>query len=490
WNADNCDVPLPADEVERTARGIMRYSPGQFWTELGNSYRFLAAFSKELRFTRARGWLFWADTHWEFDSKNLDCMERMKKVAALLRAEVANIKGDDDLKKKGASWVTKSESARTMSNALELARSAPEVRADINDFDRDPYLFAVENAVIDLRTGVAHSHCPDQLITRLSSVIYDAAATQAPRWERFLDQTFAGDKELISWVQRVLGYTMTGLNNESKLFVCYGEGRNGKGVLMNILRHILGPFAQSPQRNTFIVNGNKGIPDDLAALRGARAVICDEFPTNSKPNEELLKQVSGGDPITARALYGDYFTYVPSYKLFLITNKRLNFSAYSQALWARVLEVPFSVVVPEKDRDPHLADALKKESSAILNWMVRGAQAYFSEGLAPPSAVISATASARGETDSVKAYRDEVILAAPGQMVGATRLYDHYVSWCRENDHVAVKKAEFKKQFMNRFGTPYVRHSAGWFWDGISIMHDVQNVPDLGSFSKILSLNS
>ncbi|MGQ7794697.1 phage/plasmid primase, P4 family, partial [Faunimonas sp. B44] len=472
WNEERCEPPLARGEVDRCVRGLYaRYAskPATNWDEIGNADWYVARNKTEIRYTDQEGWLTWRGDQWKVDTKDVDGIRRMKGFAAELRAEMELVP-DPEVRKSGLAWARKSASFATMSNALKIARSSPEIAAHINDFDKDPVRFAVKNAVIDLTCGGATPHSPDYKITRLAPVSYDPEA-KAPLWERFLDQTFAGNQDLIRYMQTLAGYFCTGLNIEHSIWVFHGGGRNGKGVLTGVLRHVLGPNAQSPQRDTFVLKTNDGIPADLAALRAARLCIADEFPTDKKPNEELLKQISGGDPITARHLYKDPFTYHPTYKLILVTNKRLPFST-NFALWERLREIPFLETVAEKDRNPNLKIELQKEASGILNWMIRGAETYFRDGLQTPASVKAATEQAHDQIDSVKGFKDEMIIDYPGAKIGNQVLYDHYTTWCKENGHRPVPSGDFKKELETRFGLKSKRGAGGNVWHNIAIAAD------------------
>ena len=476
WNNDNCVPLLDSVEVERTARGICRYpaNTADHWTERGHAELFVKQNANDIRYTPEEDWLIWDGKAWKRDVKDIEINHRLMKLADHVRQQVENIPaGEADFKDAGRKWIKKIESAATITNCTKLSRSMPEVRATIDQFDANPNLFACSNAVIDLTTGEVRPHQRNDMITKMSPVVFDATAT-APRWEAFLDRVFNSNRELIDFVQRTAGYCLTGLNREHRIWCAYGSGRNGKGVFFSVLRSILGPYAVTPSRDLFIVKTFGGIPNDLAALRSARMCVCDEFPTDKHPNEELLKQVSGGDRVSARLLHHEFFEFEPTFKVFLVTNQRLKFRASSLAFWSRFQEIPFEVTIPEEERNENLKEELiREEASGILNWMIAGARLYFDHGLKIPQIVRSATDAAQREADSVAAFMGERTIQAPEAETSARLLLSGYQSWCTENSFEPVSSSEFRRALTDRFGLIQRKTAACNLWRGVRLDYGV-----------------
>ena len=274
WNEQNCHPPLSEREVESTARSASRYPADTVknWTEYGNGQRFVEKFRCEVRSTPEAGWMVWRGNHWGRDERDFDVTNRMATIAADIEREVASIpSGEETLRKAGRAWARKSEMRATIKNSIGLAAGDETIRARITDFDRDPFVFATQNAVVDLRTGGGRGYEPSDMITSLAPVAFEPGQG-APKWERFLDRTFAGEASLIQAIQIMSGYFLTGLTDEHRIWIAYGIGRNGKGVFWSVLRDLMGPYARTARRDTFINKQNDGIPNDLAALRRSSAV--------------------------------------------------------------------------------------------------------------------------------------------------------------------------------------------------------------------------
>jgi putative DNA primase/helicase len=208
-------------------------------------------------------------------------------------------------------------------------------------------------------------------------------------------------------MQRVLGYTLTGDTREHAFFVFYGAGANGKSTLLNTGRTILGDYAKDTPSQTLLVQRYEGIPNDLARLHGARLVTAIETDAGKQLAESRIKQITGGDTVTARFLYGECFEYLPQFKLFMATNHRPRIQGTDEGIWRRVHLIPFEVAIPKHEQDPALGEKLRAEAPGILRWMVEGSMAWQQNGLAMPSKVRQATAGYRAEEDLLARFLDE-----------------------------------------------------------------------------------
>ena len=235
-----------------------------------------------------------------------------------------------------------SESAARLRAMTQLSASLLPIDAD--QLDRDPMRLTVENGTLDLRSGALNEHSRGDFITRKLGVVYDKAAT-CPRWEAFLARAFGGDAALMQFVQRAVGYTLTGETTEQALLVLKGAGANGKSTFLSVLRALLGEYALAADFASFLA-GPTSIRNDLARLSGARLVSASE-PERGRPlAESLVKQITGEDPVTARFLFGEFFEFVPNFNLLLCVNKLPQITSDDAALWRRLRVVPFCHVVP------------------------------------------------------------------------------------------------------------------------------------------------
>jgi putative DNA primase/helicase len=421
-------------EIERMVEGAFAKAPDAFHlTDLGNAQRFVAEHGQAVRYSyTSKSWLVWTGCYWRRDA-TAEVQRLAKGTVVGLYAEAA-IASNEDARKRLVAHAAKSERAERIAAMLRMAESEPEVATTDDAFDQGIWLLNVANGTLDLRTGELRPHDPANLITHLLDVPYDAEA-RCPRWNRFLRQVLAGDKALEGFIRRFAGYVLTGSTREQVLALLYGRGKNGKSVFLETLRALLGPLSRTARFDSFLVKRHDGIPTDIARLRGARLVTAAEAQEGCRLDEALIKQLTGGDTITARFLYGHEFEYRATFKLLLVANHRPVIRGTDLAIWRRVKLVPFTVTISEDDRDPDLADKLRAELPGILAWAVRGCLEWQRDGLGEPSAVREATASYRSEMDVLGAFLAERCEESPDAIVSAKRLYYAYAIWseaCRE----------------------------------------------------------
>ncbi len=247
------------------------------------------------------------------------------------------------------------------------------------------------SSTVDLRTGVRRA--PDKLdyITKRTACPATEPGTPHPLWSAFLDRITSGDGELIGFLQRYIGYCLTGITTEHVFVFAYGTGANGKGTFINTIAAILGDYATVADMNTFIASKQERHPTDVAKLRGARLVVAQETQKDRLWDEAKIKAMTGGDKLTARFMRQDFFDFVPTFKLFITGNNKPRLSNVDEAIRRRMLLVPFAVQIPKEERDPNLAEKLKAEWPAILRWCIDGCLEWQRIGLAPPGTVVAAT---------------------------------------------------------------------------------------------------
>jgi putative DNA primase/helicase len=397
-------------------------------TDLGNAELFTHVHGHRLRYVaERRRWLTWDTARWAPDITGE--AERAAKVTAKVLLDRAAGIEDDTARGKAAKWAATAQSESRIRALLVLARSDPQLAVSETQLDAHPYLLAVANGVVDLATGELREGDPDDLITRGSDVAYDPDAT-CPRWERFLQEIFNDDQDLIAFVHRLVGYTLTGDTREHLLAVLHGQGCNGKSTLLEILKALLGDLATTSAFDTFArARGDRGPRNDLARLRGARLVTASESGEGRRLDEATLKEITGGDTIAARFLFGEHFEFRPTFKLLLVTNHRPRVDGDDDAIWRRLRLVPFEQSFEgREDRD--LGPTLHQELPGILAWAVRGCLAWQHDGLGQARAVTQATAEYRSAEDTLGAFLDE--RCTPSGQVTASDLRDAYEQWCNE----------------------------------------------------------
>ena len=370
-NNSRCDPPLDKSEVSAIAASIMRYpasSPDeviQSLNDTGNAMRFGARYVGEVIYVPGLGWHVWAASRWCRDGVG-KIMELAKQVARDIFKEAAVV-SDDSLQKRVCQHASASLKAANLEAVLKLSRSLPELVVGVDQLDSHDMLLGVANGVIDLRTRKLRTAKQDQLITRHSPVVFDAKAT-CPQFLAFLDQVTGGNKKLALYLQRVVGYALTGSTGDQCLFFLYGSGANGKSVFLNVVKDLLGGdlACQTPSETLMIKRS--GGTNDIARLQNVRAVIANEVEGGTLLAEALVKQMTGGERISARFHYQEFFEYMPKFKLFIAGNHKPVIRGRDNGIWRRIRLIPFTVTIPKAKRDAHLLTKLRAELPGILNW--------------------------------------------------------------------------------------------------------------------------
>ena len=397
--------------------------------------RFVEQHSDVVRFCE-EGPKVWDDKRWNKDSRGK--IQELGKVTARSIFDLAKDEDDDDRRAKIAKWAIVAQHKPRIDAGIALASSDSRVRVGMSDFDADPLFLNVANGTIDLRTGQLKPHDRDDLITRLCPVEYDESA-KCPRWDTFLDEIFDVSKSLIDFVQRGVGYSLTGLTNEQCLFICHGGGENGKSVLLETLRQIAADYAMSSSIETFMAHGNRGgIPNDIARLAGVRLVTVGETPQRGAFNESLVKDLTGGDTITARFLRREFFEFRPQFKLWIRANHKPQIRGTDRGIWRRMRLIPFTVTIPKKEQDPGLLERLRSELPGILTWAVEGCLDWQQHRLQIPAEVRKATKTYRSEQDVLGSYLKDRIRKNRSSHIMARPLYDDYAAWCDANREGSV----------------------------------------------------
>lgn len=401
-------------------------------TDAGNAELFARLFADELRYDHRRGsWFRWNGHIWtpDKDSYVMRCAKRVARV----RMKCATTMQESDDRTNEVKWALSSEATYRLKALLEQAK-ATEPLADAGEgWDGDPLLFAVENGVIQLSDGRLRAGRPNDRITMQSPVPFDPSAP-CRRWEQFLHEIFAGDGELIHAIQLAVGYCLTGLTLEQCLFLCYGDGSNGKSTFLKIIGYVLGDHAHNLPFSAFEVNRGSGIPNDIAPLAGKRFITALETSETKQLNEARIKLLTGEDPVSARFLYGEYFTFRPVGKFWLSFNHKPSVVDDSHGFWRRIWMVPFTQTFSDRTKDPFLESKLRAEAPGILAWAIRGCLEWQRIGLPRPSAVERATREYRTENDIVGEFVEERCEIASGVSVLSADLWKAYEEWTADQD--------------------------------------------------------
>jgi len=401
-------------------------------TDSGNAEAIVRTFGDRLRFDHKTGcWYIWQGNTWKVDEDGAVERLAIKTIRERLKKS-ANI-DNEDLRKQEAKWALHSESRYRIEAAIKLASKLNPITTTINKFNKNLWLLGCENGVIDIQTGMLVPGRSEDMISLSTEIWYDPQA-KAPRWQQFLVEIFLGDEKLIDYIGRCVGYSLTGLTDEQIIFLLYGIGANGKSVFLNIIRALMGDYGANTSFQTFLASKYDGtkIPNDVAALVSKRLVTASEVKESGRLNEERIKNMTGGDPITARFLHQDWFTYIPTYKVWLSVNHKPKVSDTTYSFWRRIRLIPFDAIFDKDKADQKLTEKLIKELPGILNWAIEGCLRWQEMGLEPSEKVIHATQQYQSEMNIVKQFLDENTILKEGASVAFSLLYADYCKWCEE----------------------------------------------------------
>lgn len=427
------------------------------YTDVGNAQRLVDAHGRDLRWVaRWKAWYVWDGRRWARDETG-EVERRAKSVVKDMLAYAMELDGDKRIALIG--HALKSEAAGKLDAMIRLARSEPGIAISHGMLDEQPWALTVRNGTIDLRTGQLGPHERGHLGTKLTNIDYDPAAP-CVAWQRTLGVLFAGNQPLIDYVQRAIGYSLTGDTREQVLHLCYGTGANGKSTMLDVLAQLSGEYGLQADFQTFLETGNHSGPrNDVARLAGARLVRSSEVGENKKLNEGLIKSLTGGDIVSARFLYSEDFEFKPQFKLWLAANHKPVIRGTDYAIWRRMRLIPFEVTIAPDQRDETLPSTLKSELPGILAWAVQGCQGWLEAGLRPPEIVLAATDAYRHESDTIGAFLDEECEVGSGHEVQSGPLYQAYTRWAKDNGEYAMTATAFGRRLGERGHTSIKRGS-------------------------------
>ena len=437
-------------------------------TDLGNASRFVDLYRGKVRYCPVfKKWLFWDGTRWilaEADSVT----ELAKSVPRHMYSEAAKTK-NDDYRGNLVTHARRLECESRLNGMVSLAKSDPAISIRPKQLDQDPWLLNVQNGTIDLRSGNIREHSPSDYITKLAPVTYDPNA-ECPFWLGFIKRVLNGDPKLIAYLQRALGYSLTGLTTEQVLFVLFGLGANGKSTLGETWRGLLGDYAAVSPTETLLVRKGESIPNDIARLVGKRFVLAIETEDGRRLASARVKQLTGGDTVTGRFLHQEFFEYRPEFKIFLLANHRPIIRDTTHSIWRRIHVVPFDVQLSEEERDKDLPEKLQSELPGILNWGIEGCLKWQRDGLQAPDCVKAANATYRREMDLLQSFLDEICTIGMDLRINSSELFGHYTDWAKTNREMAVSRTEFRQRLIEKgFESKRSGPKGSFEWHGIAV---------------------
>jgi putative DNA primase/helicase len=410
--------------------------------------RFVAAWSK---------WLAWDDARWRFDD-TLHAFDLARHICREAAAEC----------NRGKTAVAIA-SAKTVTAVERLARADRLLCATVHQWDTDPWLLNTPDGVVNLRTGEANPHRAADYATKITAV---GPRGECPRFLAFLDRIAAGDTQLIAYLRRVFGYALTGLTQEHALFFAYGTGANGKSVLLSTVAGILGDYHRTAPIETFVASNGDRHPTDLAGLRGARLVTATETEEGRRWAEAKIKQLTGGDTISARFMRQDFFEYRPAFKLAIAGNHKPSLRSVDEAIRRRFHLIPFAVTIPPEERDGELVEKLKAEWPGILAWLIDGCLEWQAEGLRPPQSVLDATEAYLSAEDAIAAWIDDRCERDATAWASSNDLFRSWAAWAEASGEQAGSQKRLTQTLESRgFHRHRMNHGQGLY--GLRIKVDI-----------------
>lgn len=439
-------------------------------TDLGNAKRLVAHYGEQIRYCFAwKKWLCWDGKTWSIDDDG-QIIRLAKETVKRIYQEAAG-ESDFNIRSNIARWALRSEEEKKIRAMISLAQSEEGVPISPGALDSDLFLLNCQNGTINLQTGKLMPHDPKNFITKIIPVEYNPNADY-PTWIEFLDTIFNWNYDIIRFIQRAVGYSLTGSISEQCLFLLHGTGANGKSTFVKTVSKLLGDFAQASDFETFLVkNNDSGIRNDLARMKGKRFISAVETDAGKRLAETVIKQLTGGDTISTRYLFAEFFDFIPTFKIWLAANHKPNIRGTDHAIWRRIKLIPFNVTIPDEKQDKGLDDKLKAELPGILAWAVQGCLEWQTAGLQTPDEVKNATSEYRNEMDVVGLFLDECCLVKPESTEVKTvsgKLYEVYKDWCEGNGEHALNNQKFGKRLSEK-GLRSGKTSGKNWWYGIGV---------------------
>lgn len=452
-NQLRCHPPVADDEIRIIANAIVKYPPfknkndfsGNFEESGGSEHvpqlpvlqdlksfpRTDTGFANALVFCNlnrikydhtSQHWLLWNGQCWQADHKNF-IMQRAVDVTNLMR-RAAEEDTEDDFKK----YVRQRQQLPRLKAGIELAQIHENVGTSSNSWNVQPDLLCVRNGVVDMTTGTLRSGDPDDLISHQVNVDYDPS-TECPTWLKFINEIFLGDEEVIEFVHRAVGYSFTGHTREQCIFICIGPGSNGKSVFLDVLRQIAGtnglttPFSTFERTSTAMTSAQT---NDLAAMVGKRFIIASEVNQGKLLDEGRIKTFTGGEPISARFLFQEYFEFTPVGKLWMGVNHLPGIRDDSDGIWRRIRRINFNAKFEGAKADKSIKQKLMLEQQGILNWIIAGAIKWYEDGLTVPKSISQAVDEYRNINDPLANFIADWCEVGLDKCCKATELLDAY----------------------------------------------------------------
>jgi len=436
-------------------------------TDATNARRLFEEHGKDIRYLAAwKKWIVWNGKYWDTDEGGALVHEKGLEMIRNIYDEL--LKTDDprermEIEKYGII----SESTRRRESLIKAAQWITELNVKPEELDINPWLLNVRNGTIDVSSGEFRTQCQGEMITKVANVEYNPNA-DCPQWKLFVREIMDYKTELIEFLQTAIGWAITGDISEQIMFILFGSGANGKSTFLNTIMYLLGDYATATPTETFMKKNGDQSTNDIARLRGTRFVTTTEAEQGRRLSEPLIKKITGNDQMTARFLYGEYFNFVPTFKIFMATNHKPVIKGTDYGIWRRIRLIPFLTRIEEDKQDKHLEQKLREETSGILNWILEGAERWKRERLKTPAIVLNATDEYKNEMDVIGNFIKESCIQKPEASIRIRELFKAYQEWCEQNNEHAVSE-RFLGLRLKEMGFEQKRTSEARYWLGLGL---------------------
>ena len=461
--------PKPTDSPEDTTPDwikVTEYTPDaatledDVLTDAANANRLVELFRDRIRYVEGLGWLVWDGKVWRPESENsASVMQLVKDAQEHLYLDLQERMKRGLSTKEAKRFIQYSLSTRGLRNAMELLQNMYAIRLSVDELDSHKHLLCVKNGIVDLRTGMLHEHRPELHMTQLIDVDYHIDA-EAPRWDQFLREVMPDMPDMPKFLQRLVGYGITGETSEHCLAIHYGRGSNGKSIFLDTLKSVFGNISKVTDWSSFErkKDGAGSARPDLVRLRGARLVTVNEADARASIDEAQIKRMASGDAITARGLFQSEIEFYPNFLIQMATNAKPDITGADEGIWRRVKLVPWTRFFAPHERDHSLAQKLYDEREGILAWAVRGAVEWYSTGLQEPERVRTATQEYREATDILGGFIDSIehggwLVPEENKKVPSAWAYSLYKKWAETQSYSErdmLKQKAFKAALEER----------------------------------------
>jgi putative DNA primase/helicase len=436
--------------------------------DTGNAHRFADRFGDQIKYNfDNKQFMIWDGIRWVYDTQHT--VRNMVEVVITEMKKDAMSEEDANNQKSKIKNVQHAFSSRGKDAMLKEAMHINNIPCTNANFDNNKKMFNTLGGVVDLSKGLVLPHDKSFSMSKLSP--FYIAVGEPQRWLKFLNEIFNGDTELIRFVQKAVGYTLTGSIKEQCMFICYGDGANGKSVFLDVISTLMGEYASNAQVETLLYHKNQGSgSSDLARLKGSRMITTSEPNEGSKFNEGLIKQLTGGDKITARFLYGKEFEFKPEFKIWLATNYKPVIRGTDQGIWRRIRLIPFEMHLSKQKQDKDLTSKLLKELPEIINWAIEGCKLWLKEGLENPKSVEDATKDYKNEMDMISSFVEQNCQEIPNWETAVSDVYQVYSDWAKRGNEYLMPLTRFGKEMSKRFERK--RKASGVVYVGVRLNKD------------------